>query len=241
MKKLVGKITSDQRYRIVASVLSIISLLGLYSLQGSLLNKAIAIKIQEGETFFSQQIMLEVLYVFAFLIIIVLGMVLYSTITQKKPFERFSQKNIKITILLFVTSLVVQWVINLIEYLINGQNQSANNRQIEEIANLGPDFAIVILSTAILMSPMFEELIYRGLIIDGIFKNQRFLGVVVQALLFAAGHMTDDVIQFLSFCVTGLFLGLIYLKTDKIEYSMLGHFFQNLIAGILMIIDITSQ
>ncbi|BDR59391.1 CPBP family intramembrane glutamic endopeptidase [Xylocopilactobacillus apicola] len=240
MKKLLKKIESNHWWRSFASLLAIVFLMICYNWQGVLLNKAIKLKQLEDETSYDQQIMLETFYILAFVIIILLGIILYVKLTQKKVFERISWQKLKIVLLMFATSVVIQVLLNLLDQVINGQAQTANNRQIEEIASLRPDFAVVLIGSAILLSPIFEEIIYRGLFIDGIFKEHRMVGTIVQAVVFGASHSTDNIIQFLIFFVTGLFLGLIYWKTKKLQYSMLGHFTQNLIAGAMMVYDLIS-
>lgn len=235
MKKIFGKIETNKTWRIVGSILTITTLMILYNLQGSLLSQAINLKLKDGDTSYDKQISFEILYIIFFLIIILLAIILYLKLTQRKPFERFTLKKLKITFLLFGTSVIVQVILGILDQLINGNLQTANNREIEEIASLGPDFAVVILTTAVLLSPIFEEIIYRGLVIDGIFLEHRKIGIFIQALLFGASHSVDNVIQFLTFFATGLFLGFIYSKTDNLSYSILGHFCQNLIAAGMMV------
>ncbi|BDR57205.1 CPBP family intramembrane glutamic endopeptidase [Xylocopilactobacillus apis] len=240
MKKALRKIDLNPRLRMIFSIIAIALLMLFYYLQGSILSQAVKLKITEDETSYNQQIFLEVMYFVTFAILVLLALIVYFKLTRKKPFQKFTLRKIGTSTGLFIGSIVVQTVLGQLDYVINGNMQSANNSSIEEIAGLRIDFAVVLLSTAVLFSPIFEEVIYRGLIVDGVFKEHRLIGVFTQALLFGASHSVDNIIQFMTYFMTGLFLGLIYWKTENLEYSMIGHFLQNAIGALEMIKDLIS-
>ena len=210
MKKLRQRLQQNSQKRIIISILSIIVLMTFYYLQGQILLRAINLKLKYDEINYSEQISLEVMYCLIFAVLVVCAFIVYFLVVQKKPVWSFNWSKLKITIFFYLISLGLQFL-------------------------LGIDFAIVLLFTATFLSPIFEEIIYRGLIISGIFKEHQLIGVFIQAILFGAAHQFSNIWQYLIYFCTGTFLGLIYWQTQDIKYSILGHFTQNLLGSIEII------
>jgi membrane protease YdiL (CAAX protease family) len=84
------------------------------------------------------------------------------------------------------------------------------------------------------VAPVVEELIFRGLILQGFRRNYTaFTAVVMSALLFALFHLNPW--QFPATFVLGLFLGWIMLRTNNILLAILGHSIHN----FLVLLSIT--
>ncbi len=84
------------------------------------------------------------------------------------------------------------------------------------------------------VAPIVEELIFRGLILQGFRKNYSgFTAVVMSALLFALFHLNPW--QFPATFVLGLLLGWIVLRTNSIVLAILGHSINN----FLVLLSIT--
>lgn len=235
VKKLRQRLQQNSQKRIIISVLSIIVLMTFYYLQGQILLRAINLKLKYDEINYSEQISLEVMYCLIFAVLVVCAFIVYFLVVQKKPVWSFNWSKLKITIFFYLISLGLQFLLGIINQKLNGEIQTANNQQIIDIADLRIDFAIVLLFTATFLSPIFEEIIYRGLIISGIFKEHQLIGVFIQAVLFGAAHQFTNIWQYLIYFCTGTFLGLIYWQTQDIKYSILGHFTQNLLGSIEII------
>ncbi len=76
------------------------------------------------------------------------------------------------------------------------------------------------------IAPVVEELIFRGIILQGLRKNYNaFVSVVMSALLFALFHLNPW--QFPATFVLGLLLGWIMIRTNNIILSILGHSINN--------------
>jgi membrane protease YdiL (CAAX protease family) len=76
------------------------------------------------------------------------------------------------------------------------------------------------------VAPLVEELIFRGLILQGFRRNYNgFVAVFFSALLFALFHLNPW--QFPATFVLGLILGWIMLKTNSIILVILGHSINN--------------
>ena len=84
------------------------------------------------------------------------------------------------------------------------------------------------------VAPIVEELIFRGMILQGFRKNYKgFTAVVMSALLFALFHLNPW--QFPATFVLGLLLGWVLLRTNSIVLAILGHSVNN----FLVLLSIT--
>ena len=76
------------------------------------------------------------------------------------------------------------------------------------------------------IAPVVEELIFRGLILQGFRRNYNgFIAVLMSALLFALFHLNPW--QFPTTFILGLLLGWIMLRTNNILLAIIGHSINN--------------
>ncbi|MCF6357598.1 MAG: CPBP family intramembrane metalloprotease [Draconibacterium sp.] len=76
------------------------------------------------------------------------------------------------------------------------------------------------------IAPIVEELIFRGLILQGFRRNYNgFIAVLMSALLFALFHLNPW--QFPATFILGLLLGWLVLRTNSILLAILGHSINN--------------
>ena len=82
--------------------------------------------------------------------------------------------------------------------------------------------------SSLIFAPVFEELLFRGIIQEYLCrKNSFILSIVLASLLFSIHHLTLS--QFVSAFFVGLYLGVLYYKTQSLTYSMVAHSFYNLL------------
>lgn len=78
----------------------------------------------------------------------------------------------------------------------------------------------------VIMAPVIEELIFRGVIMHGLMRNySKFTAVFVSALMFALWHLNPW--QFPATFILGLVLGILMLRTRNIYLCILGHAINN--------------
>jgi len=78
----------------------------------------------------------------------------------------------------------------------------------------------------VIMAPVTEELLFRGIILRGLLSRYRpFTAVLLTSLLFAALHMNPW--QSLSALFLGLLFGWFYLRTGSVALCVLAHAFTN--------------
>lgn len=119
------------------------------------------------------------------------------------------------------------------EYSIGGfVNKIELNPMIQKtFEELAASPIILILSVTV-VAPVFEEVIFRGIILNGMFRKLNSkVAIVISALLFALMHM--NLVQGINAFLLGILLGYIYLKTKSIHLSIFAHFINNTI-GIMI-------
>lgn len=99
------------------------------------------------------------------------------------------------------------------------------NQAFEELA-ISP--IILILSVAV-VAPIYEEVIFRGILLKGMAKKLNpVIALVASALLFALVHL--NIPQGINAFLLGLVIGFIYLKMGSIYLSIFAHFVNNFLA-----------
>lgn len=81
--------------------------------------------------------------------------------------------------------------------------------------------------SALLIAPVLEEFLFRGLIFQKIAIQKNIVkGLFISAIAFALIHLRYDLITLF---IAGIIYAVLYLKTKKLIYPILCHFFYNLI------------
>lgn len=101
------------------------------------------------------------------------------------------------------------------------------------MANLVNDQVIMII-TAVIMAPIFEEIIFRGIMLKGMTNNgvEAWKAILISSVLFGLIH--GNPWQFVGATLLGCVLGLVYYKTKSLLLPMLLHGFNNLCSAVLI-------
>ena len=83
----------------------------------------------------------------------------------------------------------------------------------------------------LLLAPLFEELIFRKLLIDRLLPHGEWGAVLVSALLFALFH--GNLYQFFGAVLVGALLSFLYLRTGRVGLGILLHSLFNLFCGVV--------
>lgn len=96
------------------------------------------------------------------------------------------------------------------------------------------DDPIVMVLTAVIMAPIFEEIIFRGIIQKGLINNsvQPWKAIMIASIIFGLVH--GNPWQFAGATLLGCVLGLVYYKTKSLLLPMLLHGFNNLCSTLLV-------
>lgn len=99
-----------------------------------------------------------------------------------------------------------------------------------EFANQNGVYSFI---TIVIAAPIFEELIFRGIILNGLLKKYSPLkSILISSILFGVIHLNPW--QFISALILGMFSGWVYYKTKKLTLSILIHAVNNSIGFMAM-------
>lgn len=87
----------------------------------------------------------------------------------------------------------------------------------------------------VVISPICEELIFRGMILNKLqIIVPKVFALIISSLLFASLHSFGSIFSAFIFA---LCMGVLYMKTDNIIVPILAHFLNNIIAEVIVHID----
>jgi len=107
-----------------------------------------------------------------------------------------------------------------------------------KLSNQGGVFLFI---AGVILAPIIEELIFRGIILDGLLRRYSPVkSIIVSSILFGIVHLNPW--QFISAVFVGFFSGWVYYKTNNLTLSILIHLVNNLFGSILMyFIDVETS
>jgi membrane protease YdiL (CAAX protease family) len=79
----------------------------------------------------------------------------------------------------------------------------------------------------VIAAPILEELIFRGIILDGLFKKYSPIkSILISSMLFGLVHLNPW--QFVAGLIIGIFSGWVYYRTRSLSFSIIIHAAANL-------------
>ena len=137
----------------------------------------------------------------------------------------FSISNLKLVALVSVAIIAIQ--IGIVSPLANLLPMpDAFKQMFIEFGNQKGIFAFL---SIVVAAPILEELIFRGIILDGFLRRYSPVkSVVLSSFLFGIVHFNPW--QFIAAFLIGLFAGWVYYKTRKLSLAIIIHAVNNLIA-----------
>jgi hypothetical protein len=109
------------------------------------------------------------------------------------------------------------------------------------LMDFGSQTGIFAFFLMVIAAPILEELIFRGIILDGLLKKYSSTkSILISSLLFGLVHLNPW--QFVTGLIIGIFSGWVYYRTRSLSFSIIIHAAANL-SGFLMryFIDIDSS
>lgn len=113
-----------------------------------------------------------------------------------------------------------------------GVSNSTNQAAIEN-AHMNP---FVLITVTVIMAPIVEELIFRGLLMGRVFNPDSIVGLILSGFLFGLVHMPNSMGVWIIYGGMGLVLATAYRVSKKLEYSIMAHMINNSIAVSMMLL-----
>ena len=93
-------------------------------------------------------------------------------------------------------------------------------KALQEIGDMKGVFGFL---AVVVAAPIFEELIFRGIILDGLWKKYgRMRAILFSSVLFGIAHL--NIPQFVVAFLIGLLMGWVYVNTRNLWFTILIHF-----------------
>lgn len=138
--------------------------------------------------------------------------------------ERINFKIIVITLITAVSLSIV--ILNINSLIISPDYENPLLKTIFKDNMIGIIFALLI-------APIMEEVIFRGIILGGLKKNYSMLSaLLISSLLFSISHFT--LVQLVPTFIAGIYFGYIFYKSGSLILSMFAHFSYNLFPIIMV-------
>ena len=113
-----------------------------------------------------------------------------------------------------------------------GISNTTNQAAIEN-AHMNP---FVLITVTVIMAPIVEELIFRGLLMGRVFNLDSIVGLILSSLLFGLVHTPNSIGVWIVYAGIGFALGTGYRKFQKLEYCIIAHMINNSIAVSTMLL-----
>ena len=140
--------------------------------------------------------------------------------------------------------LLLYWTLSIAaSYLVSYLQPAHTNANNETISSFLQEQQLLMTIGTVILVPVTEETLFRGLLFGTLYKKHPLLGYVVSVVVFAAVHVigyigTQDV---LSLCVSliqyipaGLVLSFVYIKANTLAAPILIHACLNALATLLL-------
>ncbi len=135
-------------------------------------------------------------------------------------------------VMCFAVMYISNYLGVLITFLIGLLKGSAVSNDIATIAttaNMGVTFVIMVIC-----APLFEEYIFRKLIVDRTVRYGQGVAVVISGLMFGLFH--GNLNQFVYATAMGMFLAFLYVKTGKLKITIAIHMIVNFMGSVVSVL-----
>ncbi|WP_027622921.1 CPBP family intramembrane glutamic endopeptidase [Clostridium lundense] len=96
--------------------------------------------------------------------------------------------------------------------------------------------SVVVFIFIVIIAPVFEEILIRGIILEGFLNKYKALtAIIVSSLIFGIIHL--NIPQFINATLLGLFLAIIYYKTKSLILCIVSHALNNILAIALIFVN----
>lgn len=168
--------------------------------------------------------------------VLVFGIPLY--LWRKGWIERrrvsIQSKDVTYILFAFLAKVPIALLLSLLGTWIHSESKANNQVLVEGFVS---QFPLLMFVAIVILGPIMEEFVFRKLIIGHLFINKPMWGLLVSSVAFGMIHMMAgfSFVPFLNYSLTGLVLGLVYIRSGRIESPILIHIVTNLIAYLFII------
>jgi len=160
-----------------------------------------------------------------------------------RNFQNF-RKNLQAGLYAALGGFGIYYVLNIfVSIIIMNIAPDYSNVNDSNIAEISNNYYLIMLLCTVVLVPLTEEVLYRGMLFGLVWHKNRILAYVVSSVVFSAIHMvgyigqadpTDLVIGLFQYLPASIGFGYAYEKSDSIWAPVLIHSFVNLLGMLAM-------
>ncbi|WP_282802390.1 CPBP family intramembrane glutamic endopeptidase [Secundilactobacillus kimchicus] len=185
------------------------------------------------------QLTVSIAYLASFGLLIWLLVRVVSQERKAAIWHRISGLDVKLAVGGFVAFYVIEMGLGTLNQLLFNQQQTQNTQTINTLMGSSPWTFYLLAFSATFLSPVVEELLFRGYLFNAFFKkDQLWLPVVVSGVVFSLAHASSNPVSFLIYALLGAILMWVYRQTDNLATSISLHFLNNFIAMGLTVLNL---
>lgn len=182
-------------------------------------------------------VLISIILLALILFIIKLTLNYYRNISKKQLLP-LSKKDVLKDILYLLAIRIIVVILTIASSTIFKSDTTSNDQLLLDFGkNTSLPYFIAFILCIIIIAPLFEELVFRGIFPELFFQNKyKNLTMIVSSAIFAFLHGFDNVISFSMYFLMGLTLYLAYQRKGNLSDSILVHALNNSIGAIALIV-----
>lgn len=181
-------------------------------------------------------IILSIIFVVMFLFIIAWARRVYKRYNQLKTNGKLDGRLILAG---YVTLLVGMMFFGYLNQLLFHQTETANNEIIKQLLNHNQLITIVFAISSFTLTPVAEELIFRGILTNLFFRRDALWSkMLLSGVVFSLAHTSSNIVSFLLYCFMGMVLTYVYRQSGSLKNSIMVHAINNFVAISMMVISL---
>ncbi|AKP66365.1 CPBP family intramembrane glutamic endopeptidase [Companilactobacillus ginsenosidimutans] len=176
---------------------------------------------------------LKIAPIISLILMAVAGAILYLVFKRAQKFETksFSTKTWITIIIGILAALAINY--GLLPFM------HAQNSNVDALTTLGQNSKILLVFSVLVISPIFEEILFRGIMMNWFFSNRPIISMLISGVVFGFAHApfshNMDWIYALSKILLGILLAVVYYRTKNIKADITVHFLNNFLSIVLAI------
>jgi len=150
----------------------------------------------------------------------------YRHYTGTQQLKWLQRKDLLIVVGGYLVIIGGEGILQLLNQLLYHQSETQNNELIIDLMSGSPVALVMMVTSAVFLTPIMEELVFRGVLMNLFFQSTS-LKIALSAMVFASLHSSTTLPSFLIYLTMGIILASVYHYTGKLRAAMLLHFLIN--------------
>ena len=165
------------------------------------------------------------LVILCYLILIGILFYIVKRVKGELPFKKITGKNVRFILAAYVVMILAKGILLTLMTKFYHQTISANDQAINSLVT--DKTALLMTILVVVLVPITEELLYRGVFTSFFFKNQPFWQVAISGVIFGLMHSSTNFISILVYVTMGWILAYVYVHTRNLSNSLTLHILNN--------------